>query len=124
MSAALTALAPAVVAVLTYLALALGVTYALYVFYAAVMNIARVRDAGKLTRIGYAFGYPTLIIGYTLDVICNWFVMTIVFAELPRETTVTARFKRHNRESTGWRKRVVQFFEPLLDPLDPSGDHI
>ena len=124
MSAALTALTPAALAVLTYLALALGVTYALYVFYAAVMNIARVRDAGKLTRIGYAFGYPTLIIGYTLDVICNWFVMTIVFAELPRETTVTARFKRHNRESTGWRKRVVQFFEPLLDPLDPSGDHI
>lgn len=124
MSAALTSLAPAVVAVLKYLALALGVTYALFVFYAGVMNIKRVRDAGKLTRLGYAFGYPTLLIGYTLDVICNWFVMTIVFAELPREATVTARFKRHNRESTGWRLSIVRFFEPLLDPLDPSGDHI
>ena len=111
-------------AVLTYLGLALGVTYALYVFYAAVMNVKRVRNAGKLTPLGYAFGYPTLLIGYTLDVLCNVFVMTVVFAELPRETTVTARMKRHNRTSTGWRKRVVQFFEPLLDPLDPSGDHI
>jgi hypothetical protein len=110
--------------VLTYLALAFGVTYALYVFYAAVMNVKRVRDAGKLTRIGYAFGWPTLLIGYALDVLCNVFVMTLVFLELPKETTVTARMKRHNRTSTGWRKRVVQFFEPLLDPLDPSGDHI
>jgi hypothetical protein len=109
---------------LLYLATALGVTYALYVFYAAVMNIKRVRDMGKLTRLGYAFGYPTLLLGYTLDVLCNVFVMTIVFLELPRETTVTARMKRHNRSSTGWRLSVVRFFEPLLDPLDPSGDHI
>jgi hypothetical protein len=109
---------------LLYLATALGVTYALYVFYCAVMNIKRVRDAGKLTPLGYAFGYPTLLLGYTLDVLCNVFVMTIVFLELPRETTVTARMKRHNRSSTGWRLSVVRWFEPLLDPLDPSGDHI
>lgn len=111
-------------AVLTYIALALGVTYLLYVFYGCVMNVKRVRDAGKLTRIGYVFGWPTLILGYALDVICNVFVMTLLFLELPKETTVTARMKRHNRESTGWRKRIVLFFEPLLDPLDPSGDHI
>ena len=110
--------------VLTYLALALGVTYLLYVFYGCVMNVKRVRDMGRLTPIGYVFGWPTLLIGYALDVLCNVFVMTIVFAELPRETTVTARMKRHNRTSTGWRKRIVLFFEPLLDPLDPSGDHI
>lgn len=111
-------------AALTYLGLALGVTYALYVFYAAVMNVKRVRDMGKLSPIGYVFGWPTLILGYALDVLCNVFVMTLLFLELPKETTVTARMKRHNRESTGWRKRIVQFFEPLLDPLDPSGDHI
>lgn len=111
-------------AALTYLGLALGVTYALFVLYCAVMNIKRVRDMGKLTPIGYAFGYPTLLIGYALDVLCNVFVMSLVFLELPKETTVTARFKRHNRESTGWRKRIVLFFEPLLDPLDPSGDHV
>ena len=111
-------------AVLTYLGLALGVTYALYVFYAAVMNIKRVRDMGRLTTIGYAFGYPTLLIGYALDVLCNVFVMSLVFLEPPKETTVTARMKRHNRESTGWRLSIVRLFEPLLDPLDPSGDHI
>jgi hypothetical protein len=102
----------------------LGATYALYVFYAAVMNIKRVRDAGKLTWVGKALGYPTLVIGLVLDLFVNLTLMTIVLLELPRELTVTARLKRHHKESTGWRLAVVKFFEPVLDPLDPSGDHI
>jgi hypothetical protein len=102
----------------------LGATYALYVFYAAVMNIKRVRDAGKLTWVGKALGYPTLVIGLLLDLFVNLTLMTIVLLELPREFTVTARLKRHHKESKGWRLAVVKFFEPVLDPLDPSGDHI
>jgi hypothetical protein len=102
----------------------LGATYALYVFYAAVMNIKRVRDAGKLTWVGKALGYPTLVIGLVLDLFVNLTLMTIVLLELPRELTVTSRLKRHHKESTGWRLAVVKFFEPVLDPLDPSGDHI
>jgi hypothetical protein len=102
----------------------LGATYALYVFYAAVMNIKRVRDAGKLTWVGKALGYPTLVIGLVLDLFVNLTLMTLVLLELPRELTVTARLKRHHKESTGWRLAVVKFFEPVLDPLDPSGDHI
>ena len=102
----------------------LGATYALYVFYAAVMNIKRVRDAGKLTWVGKVLGYPTLVIGLVLDLFVNLTLMTIVLLELPRELTVTARLKRHHKESTGWRLAVVKFFEPVLDPLDPSGDHI
>jgi hypothetical protein len=101
-----------------------GATYALYVFYAAVMNIKRVRDAGKLTWMGKVLGYPTLVIGLLLDLFVNLTLMTIVLLELPRELTVTSRLKRHHKESTGWRLAVVKFFEPVLDPLDPSGDHI
>lgn len=103
---------------------ALACTYALYVFYAAVMNIKRVKNAGKLTKLGMAFGYPTLVIGLVLDLLVNVFVMSIILLEVPQELTVTSRLKRHNRESTGWRLAVVKFFEPVLDPLDPSGDHI
>ena len=102
----------------------LGATYALYVFYAAVMNIKRVRDAGKLTWMGKALGYPTLVIGLLLDLFVNLTLMTLVLLELPRELTVTSRLKRHHKESKGWRLAVVKFFEPVLDPLDPSGDHI
>lgn len=107
-----------------YLLFSFVVTYLLYTFYAAVMNIKRVRDMGKLTKLGMAFGYPTLVIGLLLDFLCNVFVMTLLFLELPQEFTVTSRLKRHNRESTGWRLSIVKFFEPVLDPIDPSGDHV
>jgi hypothetical protein len=107
-----------------YLAVAFALTYALYVVYGSVMNIKRVRDAGKLTTTGKVLGYPTLFIGLFLDLLVNVFVMTFVLAEIPQEFTVTSRLKRHHAESTGWRLAVVKFFEPVLDPLDPSGDHI
>lgn len=106
-----------------YIGLSLAITYGLYVFYCAVMNIKRVRDAGKLTKLGMAFGYPTLVIGLVLDLLVNVFVMSIILLEIPQEWTVTSRLKRH-QASTGWRKAVVLFFEPVLDPLDPSGNHI
>jgi hypothetical protein len=88
------------------------------------MNLKRVRDGGKLTTFGKVLGYPTLIIGLALDLAVNVLVMTPLMIELPRELTVTARLKRHHAISTGWRLAVVKFFEPVLDPLDPSGDHI
>ena len=103
---------------------ALAVTYLLFVFYAAVMNIKRVRDAGRLSWFGKALGYPTLAIGLALDLIVNVVLMTPLLLELPKELTVTARLKRHHDSSTGWRLAVVKFFEPVLDPLDPSGDHV
>lgn len=102
---------------------ALALTYCLYVFYAAVMNIKRVRNAGKLTTFGKVLGYPTLLIGLVLDLLVNVLVMSVVLLEPPRELTVTSRLKRHQK-SSGWRLAVVRFFEPVLDPLDPSGDHI
>ena len=99
-------------------------TYALWVFYLAVMNIKRVRDEGNLSRLAKALATPVLIVGYLLDVIVNVFVFSIILLELPKETTVTARLKRHNAESSNWRKSVTTWFEPLLNPFDPSGDHI
>ena len=104
--------------------IALGLTYGLWIFYAAVMNIKRVRDMGKLTTMGKVLAYPTLVIGLVLDLLVNWLVMTVILVEIPRELTVTSRLKRHHKESTGWRLSVVKFFEPVLDPLDPSGDHV
>jgi len=103
---------------------ALGLTYGLYVFYAAVMNLQRVRDMGLLTPMAKVLAYPTLVIGLILDLIVNLFVFTVVLLELPQELTVTSRLQRHHKESTGWRLAVVKFLEPILDPLDPSGDHI
>lgn len=98
--------------------------WALWVFYLAVMTLKRAKDADLLTPTAKAFGYPVLCVGLVLDFLANVLVLTVLLVELPREGTVTSRLKRHNSSSTGWRKAVAAWAEPLLDPFDPSGDHI
>lgn len=100
-----------------------GLTYALWIFYLAVMNLKRAKDAGQLSKTAKVLGTPVLICGYLLDIFVNVFVMSVVLLEMPDELTVTARLKRH-KKSTGWRLHVVLWLEPLLDPYDPSGDHV
>jgi hypothetical protein len=109
---------------ITLIAFVFAASYALWIFYLAVMNLQRVRDMGKLGTVAKVFGYPVLLVGYALDVLVNVTLMTVLFLEIPRETTVTARLKRHNRTGSGWRQRLAAWFEPLIDPYDPSGDHI
>jgi hypothetical protein len=65
-----------------------------------------------------------LITGYLLDAFVNAFVMTLVLLEMPQELTVTARLKRHIKESTGWRLGIACWFIPLLAPYDPSRRHV
>jgi hypothetical protein len=109
---------------ITLIALVFAASYALWILFMAVMNLKRVRDMGKLGTLSKVFGYPVLVVGYALDVLVNVTLMTVLFLEIPRETTVTARLKRHNRTGSGWRQRLAAWFEPLIDPYDPSGDHI
>jgi len=113
-----------VISALIYIAFSACITYMLWVLYLAVMNLKRVKDIGLLTGKAIVLGTPILIIGLVFDALVNWLVMTVVLLEFPQEPTVTARLKRHNKTSTGWRKAVAVWFEPLLDPFDPSGDHI
>lgn len=110
--------------ILAYALLSLSAFYALWIFYLAVMNLSRTKKTGQLSTTALILGTPVLLVGYLLDFLVNVFVMTAVLLELPQELTVTARLKRHHKESTGWRLAVVLWFEPILDPYDPSGDHI
>ena len=98
--------------------------WALWLFFLAVMTLKRAKDAGLLTFWAKVFGYPVLFVGLALDFLANVLVLTVLLGELPREGTVTRRLQRHNATSTGWRKAVAAWAEPLLDPFDPSGDHI
>ena len=104
--------------------IAFVLVYVLWVLYLAVMALKRARIAGQLTRLTYGMGLPVLLVGYTLDAVCNVFLLSILLLEPPQELTVTARLKRHIRESQGWRLKVARWFVPLLDPFDPSGKHI
>lgn len=101
-----------------------GAFYLLWVLFLAAMNLAKARDAGRLSKTAIILGMPVIVVGYLLDFALNVTVMTIVLLELPQEITVSERLARHNKTSTGWRLSIVRWFEPLLDPYDPSGDHI
>ena len=101
-------------------AISFGATYALFIFYLAVMNLKRARDAGLLNKTAMALGYPILVVGYLLDAFVNVFVMTLLFLEVPEELTVTARLKRHIQTSDGWRLRLASWFIPILNPFDAN----
>lgn len=109
---------------LTMILYATGLTYALWSAYVLVMNLKRARDAGTLSRVAYAMGMPILIVGYLLDFLVNVLVCTPLFLELPRESTVTARLKRHI-DKDHWRGRLARWIaDHLLDPFDPDGKHV
>lgn len=110
---------------LAFLLMSFASFYILWILYLAVMNLKNARDRGiRLARHVYWLGYPLLFSGLIVDFMINVFILSILFLEIPKETTVTARLKRHNKAG-GWRGNVAKkFFEPLLDPFDPRGDHI
>lgn len=98
--------------------------YALYIYFCALTNLQRVYQANKLTLLGKCFAYPSVVIGVGIDVIVNTFIATVVFMEFPKEWTLSMRLKRYLETGSGYRLAVAKWIEPVLDPLDPSGDHI
>ena len=100
--------------------------YTLWIFYLAVMNLKRARDAGSMTRTALWFGYPVLFAGLLCDLFVNVVIATLIFADLPRELTVTRRLKRYVTTRPGtWRANAAAWFAlNLLDSFDPSGKHV
>lgn len=97
--------------------------YLLWIFYLAVMSLSRAKQMGTLSRPALILGYPILAIGYFLDAMVNWFVLTLVLGEFPREVTVTARLKRLVK-GEGYQQKVAYWIcHNLLDAFDPSGSH-
>ena len=99
-------------------------TWLLWVFYLAVMNLSRARDAGTLTKPAYIVGYPVLALGLLLDLLVNILVISILMLEFPKESTVTSRLRRL-KHAGGWRAKWSNWLAVnILDPFDPSGVHI
>lgn len=108
---------------LPLLAFALG-AWALWVFFLAVMCLQGARDAKKLTPWNTRIGYSVLFVGWVLDFIVQVTVAVLLFAELPRELTVSGRVKRLIGGDDGWRKAVAIWLrDHFLKPFDPTGRH-
>lgn len=96
----------------------------LWVFYAAIMRLKQVRAAGGLTLAMKVFGYPALVVGLAIDFIVNLVIGSLVFAERPREWTLSGRLWRLSQTGTDWRQRwALAIRVALLDAIDPTGMH-
>ena len=107
---------------------ALSVVLFLWAFwglYVLVMGLYRAHLARRLNRFTTVLGLPFVIAGFSVDVLANITVASIVFVEWPREWLVTDRLQRHIRTpQSAWRTRLASIIcDHLLDVFDPSGDH-
>lgn len=107
---------------ITIIAALLGGWIVLWVLFLAVMKLRDARDAGTLRARtpAYCLGLFVLAIGYAVDALVNLTGATLLFLELPRELTVTARCKRLSPLPT-WRGAVARWLcDTLLHPFDPG----
>jgi hypothetical protein len=101
-----------------------GVVYALWLFYLAIMHLARAREASTLSRPALYLGYPLFLIGYLLDVFVQVAIASVVFLDPPRDWTLTGRLKRYIAGPEGWREKVaIWMCSHLLNAFDPDGRH-
>lgn len=112
---------------LLYVLDAFGAIYVLWLFYLAIMNLKRAKDAGTMTPVARVLGYGIAVPGLILDVIVNVTVGTVLFLDAPHlsRLTLSARMSWYYNNDTGWRRDLSEWFaRSLLNTYDPSGEHI
>lgn len=101
--------------------LAAWVFWQLFVY---TMGLYRAKLTGRLKGFALLLCSPGVVLAFTLDVVFQFTVFTVVFADLPREMLVTKRLRRYVDGPDTWRKRWADYFcKHLLDPFDPTGSH-
>jgi hypothetical protein len=110
---------------LVYLLYAAVLTVVVLVLFLALMNLADVRQRVGLHWSMEAVGMVLLYgVGYPLDCLHTITVGTVMFAEVPRELTLSARIQRLAAGKDGWRKTEAKWLsQHWLGPFDPSTRH-
>lgn len=97
--------------------------WAFFIIYVACMGMIRARAENKLNALLWLLCLPFVTVGVLFNTLHNIFIMTILFAELPREWTVSVRLRRHINTDTK-RGAVARFIcIKLLSPFDHTGNH-
>ena len=101
-----------------YAATAILSLYALWLGYVLTMHI--VHRWPQLPLAARVLGAPAALVAYALDVLLNWTLCTLAFADWPREKTITERLHRY-QQTPGLRARVAAWVcGHLLNPFDPD----
>lgn len=94
-----------------------ALTVLTWLFYLAIMHLAKVRH--QLHPVAKAHAYGLLAIGLVLDAVLNAVVATVVFSDLPQEWLLTQRLKRYKTGRPGWRRNAAWWIcEHLLNQFD------
>jgi len=99
----------------------------LWVIYLAVMNLNERKD--MLKGANKLFGTVVFYLGLIWDFIVQVGPASLLWVELPREMTVSARVARHCKASPKgglplYRHKLALWFrDNLLKPFDESGGH-
>lgn len=90
----------------------------LWACFVVVMKMA----VNPPTGVFYPPAYAFFIAAYAWDIACNWFVLPIIFLELPHEFTVSARIQGHvNDNRPSWRRSLAVWFAvTLINPYSPT----
>jgi hypothetical protein len=111
---------------LSFILFVLLTLWALWVLYIAMMNIKRVAATQPMPIRVKMLVYPTMAVFEVFEVVANVVILTVLFWDWPKEKHVSDRLRRYWKRPAryGWRLHVVKFLKPMLDPFDPTGDHI
>jgi len=98
------------------------ITYIFWLHYLIYSAFKAAKDAGrKIPGIAYALVSPVIVGGYAIDVAYNATLGSLMFLELPRTPTLTARCSSHLQEQ-GWRGAEARWLcKNLLDPFQTGG---
>jgi len=98
----------------------------LYWCFAAIANFQRIKLNGLLTKTAWVLALPLVVFGFLLDFWLNLFFVSVLMLDPFHFGTVSQRMKKYNddHQELSFRKATAKWLEPLLDPLDPRGDHV
>jgi hypothetical protein len=79
----------------------------------------------KITPVCIPFAYMLYIFVFSVNMIVQYFIFSILFLDGPKEDTVSDRLSRYKNEHEGWRHDLAVWIgSHFLDPFDRRGYHI
>lgn len=108
------------------IALTLAALWVFWLLYVFTMGLYRAFLMGRLKGLSLVMCAPVVAVAFVVDLLMQFTIFAIVFADIPRDWLVTHRLRRYMRElpATHWRYRWADYLcHHLLDPFDPTGAH-
>lgn len=103
-----------------------GSAHVLWGLYVIAMGLQRVHKTTGLSKAQWVFGLPYVILGYIIDFFFNVIFGTIVFYDIPRHGTFSARLTDYieNEKPGSYRYKLsIWVTTKLLDSIDMRGLH-